>query len=123
MADSLILEVADFEHDVLTGIYSEETGKPQPLRISMAVTLKCADRYDPDTPLEASKNYMDLKFAASEGLPPGVHFKLIEAVADHIIDTLMVQDARIEAVTVKIVKLAIAEANEQIGITLTRQRR
>lgn len=123
MADSLILEVADFEHDVLTGIYSEETGKPQPLRISMAVTLKCADRYDPDTPLEASKNYMDLKFAASEGLPPGVHFKLIEAVADHIIETLMVQDARIEAVTVKIVKLAIAEANEQIGITLTRQRR
>jgi len=121
--DSLILEVADFEHDVLTGIYSEETGKPQPLRISMAVTLKCADRYDPDTPLEASKNYMDLKFAASEGLPPGVHFKLIEAVADHIIETLLVQDERIEAVTVKIVKLAIAEANEQIGITLTRQRR
>ena len=31
MADSLILEVADFEVDVLTGIYSEETGKPQPL--------------------------------------------------------------------------------------------
>ena len=29
MNDSLILEVADFEHDVLTGIYSEETGKPQ----------------------------------------------------------------------------------------------
>ncbi|MDZ4308433.1 dihydroneopterin aldolase [Allopontixanthobacter sp.] len=123
MADSLILEVADFEHDVLTGIYSEETGKPQPLRISMAVTLKCADRYDPETPLEVSKNYMDLKFAASEGLPTGVHFKLIEAVADHIIETLMVQDERIEAVTVKIVKLAIAEANERIGITLTRQRR
>lgn len=123
MADSLILEVADFEHDVLTGIYSEETGKPQPLRISMAVTMKCAERYDPDTPLEASKNYMDLKFAASEGLPPGVHFKLIEAVADHIIETLMVQDERIEAVTVKIVKLAIAEANEKIGITLTRHRR
>ncbi|MGB5780200.1 dihydroneopterin aldolase [Allopontixanthobacter sediminis] len=123
MADSLILEVADFEHDVLTGIYSEETGKPQPLRISMAVTLKCADRYDPETPLDASKNYMDLKFAASEGLPPGVHFKLIEAVADHIIETLMVQDERVEAVTVKIVKLAIAEANEQIGITLTRHRR
>ena len=32
MDDSLHLEVADFEHDVLTGIYSEETGKPQPLR-------------------------------------------------------------------------------------------
>lgn len=123
MADSLILEVADFEHDVLTGIYSEETGKPQPLRISMAVTLKCADHYTSDTPLEDSKNYMDLKFAASEGLPPGVHFTLIESVADHIIETLMVQDDRVEAVTVKIVKLAIAEKAEQIGITLTRQRR
>ena len=123
MADSLILEVADLEHDVLTGIYSEETGKPQPLRITIQAKMKVADRYEPDTPLEASKNYMDLKFAATEALPEGVHFKLIEALADHICDTLLVQDERIEAVTVKIVKLAIAEANEKIGITLTRERR
>jgi dihydroneopterin aldolase len=66
---------------------------------------------------------MDLKFAASEALPAGVHFKLIEAVAEHICETLFVQDTRIEAVTVKIVKLAIAEAGEAIGITLTRERR
>ena len=112
MDDSLILEVADFEHDVLTGIYSEETGRPQPLR-----------RYDPETSLDHSKNYMDLKFAASEALPEGVHFKLIEAVADHVCETLFVQDKRIEAVTVKIVKLAIAEADEKIGITLHRERR
>ncbi len=123
MADSLILEVADLEHDVLTGIYSEETGKPQPLRISISAQLKCAVRYAPDTPLDASKNYMDLKFAATEALPPGVHFKLIEAVADHICETLFLQDERVEAVTVKIVKLAIAEGNEKIGITLTRERR
>lgn len=123
MADSLILEVADLEHDVLTGIYSEETGKPQPLRITIAARLKVADHYAPDTPLDASKNYMDLKFAATEALPPGVHFKLIEAVADHICETLFLQDGRVEAVTVKIVKLAIAEANEKIGITLTRERR
>lgn len=123
MTDSLILEVADFEHDVLTGIYSEETGKPQPLRITIQARLKVADHYSPETPLEASKNYMDLKFAASDALPPGVHFKLIEAVADHICGTLFAQDARVEAVTVKIVKLAIAEANEKIGITLHRERR
>ena len=123
MADSLILEVSDLEVDVLTGIYSEETGNPQPLRISIAVRLKAADRYEPDTHLSASKNYMDLKFAASGALPPGVHFKLIEAVAEHICDTLFVQDARVEAVTVKIVKLAIAEGNEKIGMTLTRERR
>lgn len=123
MADSLILEVADLEVDVLTGIYSEETGRPQPLRISMTVRLKPAEHYAPETPLAASKNYMDLKFAATEALPAGVHFKLIEAVADHIADTLFVQDARVEAVTIKIVKLAIAEAGEQIGMTLTRERR
>ena len=123
MADSLILEVADFEVDVLTGIYSEETGQPQPLRISIAARLEPADRYEPGTPLAASKNYMDLKFAASDALPPGVHFKLIEAVAEHICDTLFVQDARVEAVTVKIVKLAIAEKGESIGMTLTRERR
>ena len=123
MADSLILEVADLETDVLTGIYSEETGRAQPLRITITVRLKVADHYAADTPLSASKNYMDLKFAASEALPQGVHFKLIEAVADHICETLLLQDSRIEAVTVKIIKLAISEAGEKIGMTLTRERR
>ena len=120
--DTLTLEVDDFEVDVLTGIYSEETGKPQPLRFSIAVRMAAADRYDPDTPLEASKNYMDLKAAASDSLPEDVHFKLIEAVADHVCTTLFEEDDRIEACTVKIVKLAIAEAGEKIGMTLHRER-
>lgn len=123
MADSLILEVADLEVDVLTGIYSEETGKPQPLRISIAADLAIADHYAPDTPLSESKNYMDLKFSASEALPKGVHFKLIESLADHICETLLLQDQRVQAVTVKIIKLAIAAANEKIGITMRRERR
>jgi len=121
MTDSLILEVADLEVDVLTGIYSEETGKPQPLRFTVQARYDIADHYEPDTPLDASKNYMDLK-AACEGLPEGVHFKLIEAVADHVCETLFVQDARVQGVTVKIVKLAIAEGNEKIGITMHRER-
>ena len=123
MADSLYLEVADFEHDVLTGIYSEETGKPQPLRFTIRVKLKAADRFDPETHLDASLNYMDLKFAASEALGTTIHYKLIEAVADHICETLFLRDERIEEVAVKIVKLALSEKDEQIGITLTRGRR
>jgi 7,8-dihydroneopterin aldolase/epimerase/oxygenase len=123
MTDSLILEVAEFEYDVFTGIYSEETGRAQRLRFTVQVRLKPADRYLPDTPLSASKSYLDLKFAASSALDGGVHFKLVEAVADHVCETLMLQDARIEAVTVKIVKLEISEGGEQIGITLTRERR
>lgn len=122
MADSLTLELADFEHPVHTGIYSEETGRPQPLRFSVALRLRAAAHYDPDTSLDASKNYMDLKFACSEALGDR-HFKLIEAVADHVCETLFVQDARVEAVTVKIVKLALSEADEKIGITLHRERR
>lgn len=122
MPDSLYLEVADFEHDVLTGIYSEETGKAQPLRFSLRVKLKVGERYEPETPLDASLNYMDLKFAASEALGTTTHYKLIEAVAEHICDTLFLRDERVEEVSVKIVKLALSEANEQIGITLTRQR-
>ena len=114
--------MADLETDVLTGIYSEETGKPQPLRITIDVHMRPQDRYDTETSLDASKNYMDLKHAATEGLPPGVHFKLIEAVADHICETLFLQDARIDAVTVKIVKLAIGIGGEKIGITLHRDR-
>ncbi len=123
MADSLILQFDDIETDVLTGIYSEETGKPQPLRISIEVGLKPSAHFAPDTPLAASKNYMDLKFAATKALPQGVHFKLIEALGDHICETLFLQDARVDHVSVKIVKLAIAEGNEKIGITLRRERR
>lgn len=123
MNDTLELEVHDLEVPVLTGIYSEETHLPQPLRISLTVELRCPDRFEPDTPLSASKNYLDLKHAASTALPAGVHFTLVEAVAEHICDTLFLQDARVLAVTVKIIKLAIAEAGESIGITLTRHRR
>ncbi len=123
MTDTLILEVNDLEVDVLTGIYSEETHLPQPLRISIAAELKVQEHYDADTPLESSKNYMDLNHAATDALPEGVHFKLIEAVADHIIETLFLQDDSVLRVTVKIVKLLIAEKSEQIGITLSRSRR
>ena len=123
MADSLTLEVADLEVDVLTGIYSEETGKPQPLRITVAARLRVADHYAPDTPLSASKNYMDLKFAASDALTTGVHFKLVESVAEHVCETLFLQDERVEQVSVKIIKLALSEADEKIGITLVRERR
>lgn len=122
MADSLTLELADFEHLVHTGIYSEETGRPQPLRFSVAVRMKPIAHYDADTSLDASKNYMDLKFACSAALGDK-HFKLIEAVAEHVCETLFVQDGRVEAVTVKIVKLALSEADEKIGITLHRERR
>jgi len=121
--DRLTLNVHDLEVQVLTGIYSEETHLPQPLRISLTVDLTVPERYAPDTPLGASKNYLDLKHAATTALPEGVHFTLIEAVADHICETLFLQDKRVTRVEVTIVKLAIAEAGESIGITLTRHRR
>jgi dihydroneopterin aldolase len=123
MEDRLSLEVHDLEVPVLTGIYSEETHLPQPLRISLTVDLAVPGRFAPDTPLGASKNYLDLKHAATDALPPGVHFTLIEAVAEHICETLFLQDRRVLRVVVKIVKLAIADAGESIGITLVRNRR
>jgi len=122
MADSLHLELVDFVHMVHTGIYSEETGKPQPLRFTVRARLKVQPHYEPDTPLDASKNYMDLKFACSGSLGER-HYKLIEAVADHVCDTLFLQDARVEEVSVRIVKLALSEADEEIGITLLRERK
>lgn len=122
MDDRLSLEVHDLDVNVLTGIYSEETHLPQPLRISLTVDLDRPARFAHDTPLKASKNYLDLKHAATSALPPGVHFTLIEGVADHIADTLFLQDRRVARVTVKIIKLAIAEQDESIGITLIRHR-
>lgn len=123
MDDSLRLEVHGLEVQVLTGVYSEETHLPQPLRISVSVDLDCPRHFAPDDPLSKSKSYMDLKHAATAALPRGRHFTLIEAVADHICETLFLQDRRVARVEVKIVKLAIAEAGESIGMTLTRHRR
>ena len=122
MSDLLQLQVHDLEVDVLTGIYSEETHLPQPLRISLTVDLDMPERFAPDTPLSASKSYIDLKKAAT-ALPQGVHFTLIEAVADYICETLFVSDKRVRRVAITIVKLAIAEKGESIGITLVRDRR
>ena len=121
MNDGLRLEVRGLEVPVLTGVYSEETHLPQPLRISVAAELVPAEHYAPDTPLARSKNYLDLKHAATKALPPGLHFTLVEAVAEHICDTLFL-DARVTRVEVTIVKLAISEAGEEIGMTLARSR-
>lgn len=123
MRDLLQLEVHDLEVPVLTGVYSEETHLPQPLRISVTVDLDVTEPFAPDTPLTRSKNYMDLKRAATDALPQGTHFVLVEAVADHIIDTLLIGDPRVARVEVRIVKLAIAEAGESIGIRRVRHRR
>ncbi len=121
--DRLRLEVRDVEVMLLTGIYSEETNLPQPLRISVTAEIEPRDRFDPDTPLSHSKNYMDIRHAMTEALPKDLHFKLIESVADHICDTLFLQDPRIARVDVGIVKLAISENGEEIGISMTRHRR
>ena len=122
MTDSLTLEMHDLTVNVLTGIYSQETHLPQPLKISISVDLEMGEGYAPDTPLSASKNYMDLKAAVTQ-LPAAVHFTLIEAVGDHITDRLFEGDTRVRKVTVKIVKLAIAEEGEAIGITMVRHRK
>jgi dihydroneopterin aldolase len=96
---------------------------PQPLRISVRALLRIEDHYAPDTPLGRSKNYMDIKHAATTALPVGQHFTLIEAVGDHIIDTIFMQDEKVRHVRVKIVKLALSEQGESIGITMGRWRK
>ncbi|HET8612210.1 MAG TPA: dihydroneopterin aldolase [Sphingomonas sp.] len=122
--DSLQLEVGGIEVPVLTGIYSEETHLPQPLRVSITVDLALPEaRFAPDTPLGASKNYLDLKRAVTEALPEGLHFTLIEAVAEHVAATLFAQDERVLRVEVRIVKLAISHNGESIGVRLVRHRR
>ena len=60
MTDSLILEVHDLVVNVLTGIYSQETHLPQPLRISISATLDMAPHYAPAAPLSPSKQYFTL---------------------------------------------------------------
>jgi dihydroneopterin aldolase len=122
MADNLILTFNGIETNVLTGIYSEETHLPQPLRISIRAELAVAAHYAPGDHLAKSKSYMDLKHAATKALPTEVHFTLIESVAEHIIESIFLQDDKVLAVEVTIAKLAIATGTEEIGITLRRER-
>ncbi len=124
MTDDLLqLEVSGIETMVLTGIYSEETHLPQPLRVSVTVDLALpARKYTPDTPLSESKNYLDLKRAVTESLPAGLHFTLIEAVADHVCAVLFAEDQRVRRVDIRIVKLAISQGGEEIGIRMVRRR-
>jgi dihydroneopterin aldolase len=121
--DFIRLEVSDLVINVLTGIYSEETHMPQPLRISVTAMIPAPHRFAHDTPLSASKNYLDLRRAVEEALPGELHFTLVEAVADHIVDTIFGGDPRVTRVEVKIVKLALSQAGESIGMTLVRERR
>jgi len=122
-SDFVRLEVSDLVIDVLTGIYSEETHMPQPLKVSVTADIPATRRFNHDTPLSASKNYLDLRRAVEERLPKDVHFTLVEAVADHIADTIFGGDPRVRRVEVKIVKLALSQAGESIGMTLVRERR
>jgi 7,8-dihydroneopterin aldolase/epimerase/oxygenase len=125
MTDDLLqLRVSGIETMVLTGIYSEETHLPQPLRVSVTVDLALPERrFAPDTPLSESKNYLDLKRAVTQSLPEGLHFTLIEAVAEHVCATLFAEDERVRRVEVRIVKLAISQDGEEIGIRMVRNRR
>jgi 7,8-dihydroneopterin aldolase/epimerase/oxygenase len=121
--DTLTLQVHDLETMVLTGVYSEETHMPQPLKVSVKADIAAPQRFAPDTPLSQSKNYLDLRRAVEEGVPRDLHFTLVEAIADHVIDTILAQDERVLRVEVKIIKLALSQAGESIGITLARERR
>ncbi|MBZ6379929.1 dihydroneopterin aldolase [Pacificimonas flava] len=121
MTSTLQLQVQDVELMVLTGIYSEETKLPQLLRVSVFADLDAPDRFTHDMKLSESKNYMDLKDAVLTVCPEGVHFTLVEAVADAIIDRLL-EDDRVRKATVRIVKVAISENGESIGIERMRSR-
>lgn len=122
MKTSLQLRVENVETMVLTGIYSEETHLPQLLRISVHADLDVVERFAPGTSMAASKNYLDLKNAILDSCPEEVHFTLVEAVADAIIDRVMDSDERVTRVDVKIIKAAISKDGESIGIRRVRER-
>jgi dihydroneopterin aldolase len=120
--DQLLLEVTGLVANVFTGIYSEETRRPQPLRISVRAALEPPESFAPATPLSASFDYMHVKHAATTEIETAGHFQLVEAVADHICGSIFARCSRVTHVAVSIVKLALSEASEEIGITLERYR-
>ena len=87
----------------------------------MFADLDAPARFTHDMKLGESKNYMDLKHAIRDSCPEGVHFTLVEAVAEAIIDRLF-EDERVRGATVRIVKAAISKNGESIGIERSKRR-
>jgi dihydroneopterin aldolase len=123
LTNSVMLEVEDVDVDIFTGVYSSETGRPQPLRITVRAWLDVAapDRFTADHPLDTSIDYMRLKDAIG-ALPGNRHFVLIEAVADELIAAIFGIDARIAMFEVRVVKLALSDGKQKIGVRVRRTR-
>ena len=78
---------------VHTGIYSEETGRPQPLRFTIRVKLKVQDRVRARHPARCEQELHGPEVRLRPRRWATRHYKLIEAVADHVCETLFVQDS------------------------------
>ncbi len=75
MTDTLWLEVNGLTAQVLTGIYSEETHLPQPLRISVRAKLAMAGHYDPTTPLGRVEKLHAPEICGNRGHSQGCSFR------------------------------------------------
>ena len=76
--------------------------------------MKPLSFYAPDTTLDASKNTW-IEVRGIRRAAAGRAFQAHRGGRGPHCETLFAQDARVEAVTVKIIKLAIAERAEQIA--------
>lgn len=115
----LKIEISDFVIPVLTGIYSEETHRPQPLKISVLAWLTPEHLGD----IHQNGWYgFNIKDALLSSISDNVHFPLIEAVADRIMETVFARCEQVMFASVKIVKLALSERHEEIGIMMGRRR-
>lgn len=122
LTNHIMLEVEDVDIDIFTGVYSSETRRPQPLRITVRAWLDAAaDPFTDGHSLDTSIDYMRLKDAIG-ALPVDRHFTLIEAVADALIAAIFGIDARIAMVEVRVVKLALSDGKQKIGVRVRRTR-
>lgn len=122
LTNHIMLEVEDVDIDIFTGVYSSETRRPQPLRITVRAWLDAAAaRFTDGHSLDTSIDYMRLKDAIG-ALPVDRHFTLIEAVADALIAAIFGIDARIAMVEVRVVKLALSDGKQKIGVRVRRTR-
>ena len=121
LTNHVLLEVEDVDIDIFTGVYSSETRRPQPLRITVRAWLGAANSFAAGDALDASIDYMRLKDAIG-ALPVDRHFTLIEAVADQLIAAIFGIDTRIAMIEVQVVKLALSDGKQKIGVRVRRTR-
>ena len=117
MSREILVLIRDLELLARIGVHGHEQGKPQPVRINVALTARFdsgADKLDNAVDYEAIAD--KIRAIASAG-----HINLAETLAERIAATCL-EDARVTRARIRVEKLHALAGAEAAGVEIERTR-